>query len=356
MTNADIAAAFEKIGKILNLQDANPFRVRAYERAAQIIMTLTRDIAALYRSGGTKALRDIPGIGEDLAGKIEEMVQTGKLKYLKDLEKKLPPGLLQITEIQGMGPKKTKFLYEKFKVKDIASLEKVAKSGKLTGLKGWGEKSVQNILLGIKAKKSPGIHILAGTEVDILEDGRLYLPDSVLQKLDWVVAAIHGNFNLSREVQTKRLLRAIENPWVNVIAHPTSRLLLKRDAIEYDMEAVMRAAAQRSVAMEINASIYRLDLSDVHCKRAKELGVKLCIDSDAHHPREFDYRFGLTQARRGCLDTNEKIRYNSSRTPHIFPLLLRRAQDGLRREEIPFYANPQYRHHCTRRPWQDHTC
>lgn len=562
MTNPQISSAFQKIANILSLQNENPFRIRAYERASQTIAALSEDLEMIYTRKGRDELMNIPGIGEDLSLKIEELIKTGKLKFLSDLEKKVPAGLIEITEIQGMGPKKTKFVWEKFKVKTVADLEKLAKSGKLTKEKSWGAKSVENVLAGIASmrvhnerialptalalaesivalltksglceqieiagslrrrkesigdidilvtskkvekimeffctmpmvdrvlakgetrssvhltsginsdlrvvdsnvfgaalhyftgskehnihvrqlgikkgytineygvhegtaekkgkllaskteedvyklvglpyiepelredrgeidagfagklptlielkdlkgdlhmhttfsdgsseiidmaraakeagheyiaitdhgsamgmvrgikeenideylqlidrarKEVKGIEILAGTEVDILEDGRLYLSDKVLKKLDWVVAAVHANFKLKPEVMTKRIIRALENPHVHVLAHPTSRLLLRRDPIEYDMDAVFEVAQKNNVAMEINASIFRLDLNDVHAKRAKEAGLKIVINSDAHHPREFEYRFGIFQARKGWIEKGDVL-------------------------------------------------
>lgn len=556
MTNAEISQAFEKIGYILNLLDENPFRVRAYERAAQTISSMTEDLGKVYREKGVDGLEEIPGIGKDLAQKIEEMVTTNELKYLSELKKKVPEGLLELTTIQSMGPKKTKQLWKTYKVTNIDELEKFLKTGTLETVKGWGEKSVQNILLGIEAKRthdsrialplalgmaeslvrdlqktklctqleiagsvrrrkesigdidilavstkvekvmdafcthplvdrvlakgetrssvrlktginadlrvveanvfgaalhyftgskehniairnigikkgltiseygvyegsaakkgklvaskteqdvykavglpyippelregrgeieaanndelpmplevsdlkgdlhmhttfsdgsatmqemakaakelghsymaitdhaSPmgmvkgikednideylaaidevrwnvkGIEILAGAEVDIMEDGSLYLSDAVLKKLDWVVVSVHGHFNMPSAEMTRRILRALDHPSVRVFAHPTSRLLLKRDPIEYDFDTVFRHAAERNIALELNASIQRLDLNDMLCKRAKEAGANIIINSDAHSVRDLQYRFAIFQARRGWL-------------------------------------------------------
>lgn len=562
MTNAEIAEAFQMIAQILGLQGENPFRVRAYERSAQIIAALPREAAEIFREGGVKALRAINGIGKDLAQKIAEMVETGESKFLKDLQKKVPAGLLSVMQIEGMGPKKTKVLWEKMKVRSVEDLERIARSGRLEKLPGWGKQSVAKVLKAIATRRSlgtrvalpaalalaeglilnlkrsklcekleiagsirrrkesvgdidilatsehpgkvmnlftqlpglkrvinkgstrssvllksgiqadlrvvepavfgaalsyftgskehnvavrgiavkkgitiseygvyrgtpqrkgkllasateeevfrsvglpwiapeiredrgeieaaragrlpvlidekdlrgdlhmhsnfsdgnadivsmaraakerglqyiaitdhgsgmgmvggikttnvaqylglieqartkvPGIRILAGTEVDIQPDGSLYLPDSILKKLDWVVASLHSHFNQSPVEITQRLLRAIANPFVRVIGHPTARLLLKRRGVEFSLETVFKAAEKHGVAMELNASVQRLDLSDVHCKLAKDTGVKICINSDAHDPTELDYRFGVSQARRGWLEKKDVI-------------------------------------------------
>ncbi len=561
MTNAEIASIFERIGKILTLKDENPFRIRAYDRAALTILSLSEDLSSIYKEKGTEGLMDIPGIGEDLAAKIEELVTTGKLQYLEKMQKEVPAGLFDIMQIQGMGPKKTHFVWKEYKVETVADLKKLMESGKLEGVKNWGEKSIQNVLLGIQSMQShgsrvalpvalkvaqnivmelkatglcsnieiagsvrrrkesigdidilvsskkpekvmdvfcayalvervlgkgetkssvqlssglnadlrvvdeevfgaalhyftgskehnvavrslgikkgmtineygvhkgtaekkgkllasrteedvykavglayvppvlredrgevqlamkgdlpvlieekdirgdlhmhsnfsdgsatmtemaksaaaqgheyiaitdhaspmgmvagikkdnikeylklidkarnavPDIRIFAGTEVDILDDGSLYLDDKVLAQLDWVVASVHGNFKMSREDMTDRLLRAIENPHVRMIAHPMARKLLKRDPIDFDIDTVFRAAAKHGVALEVSASVDRLDLNDVLCKRAKDLGVKMLINADAHNPGELDYTYGISQAQRGWL-TKEDV-------------------------------------------------
>ncbi len=560
MTNAQIAEAFQSIADMLSLRDENPFRIRAYERASQTLSSMVEDVNDIYKRGGTDSLEEIPGIGKDLASKMEELIKTGKLEYLDELRKDIPPGLLAVTEIQGMGPKKTKFVWKTFNVESIDDLEKLALSGKLDTQKGWGEKSVQNVVAGIASQRShsgrialplaftmaeqlrkhveesglcgkvaiagsvrrrketigdidilatsdnahrvmdifcesdlvervlgkgptkssvllksgvnadlrvvdsdvfgaalhyftgskehnvavrrraiekgltiseygvyegtaekkgklraskteediykavdlpfiepelredrgeiqaaeqgslpalielsdikgdmhmhstfsdgsstmaqmaksakeaglsyiaitdhaspmgmvrgikegniaeylaliaeaqtevKGVDILSGAEVDIMEDGSLYLPDAVLNQLDWVVVSVHGNFKLTPEKMTERIIRALKHPHVHVFAHPTSRLLLKRDPIEYDVDAVFRACADLGIALEINSSHERMDLNDVLVRRAKEAGCVFCIDSDAHRAGELDYRFGITQARRGWLQKKD---------------------------------------------------
>ncbi len=562
MTNAQIAQAFQTIADLLSLKDENPFKIRAYQRASQTITSLPEDLAALYKREGREGFSAIPGIGFDLSAKMEEMVTTGRLNYLLDLQKELPKGLIEITNIQGMGPKKTKFVWKIFNVESVDDLEKLAKSGKLDDQKGWGKKSVQNVLEGIAAMRlhnervalpkalvvalqiqqelvesglcgqveiagslrrrkesigdidilatstqpdkvmeifcsfglvdrvlgkgptkssvhlstginadlrvvdedvfgaalhyftgskehnvairrlaiekgltiseygvyegtaekkgklkasktekdiykavglpyiepelredrgeitaakeatlpqligvadingdlhlhsnfsdgsatmaemaqaakdaglqyiaitdhgSPmgmvqgvkegnirqylgliddarktvkGIDILSGSEVDILEDGSLYLPDKILKQLDWVVVSVHGNFKLSSAQMTERIIRALKNPYAKVFAHPTSRLLLKRDPIDYDIDAVFRCAADHGVCLEINAAVDRLDLNDVLVRRAKDAGCTITINSDAHHPGEFDYRYGISQARRGWLEAKDVV-------------------------------------------------
>lgn len=179
-TNTDIAQAFSKIAEILELKGENIFRIRAYLRATQSVTGLSKDAGDIYREGGLKALEDIPGIGEDLSLKIEEMLKTGSMKALEELEKEVPEGILDIMAIEGMGPKKTNLVWKKFGVKNTADLALLAKSGKLLKLRGWGEKSVQNILKGIEISKNfsgrmplPGAALIAESIISILRDSKL---------------------------------------------------------------------------------------------------------------------------------------------------------------------------------------
>jgi DNA polymerase (family 10) len=142
--------------------------------------------------------------------------------------------------------------------------------------------------------------ILAGTEVEIRSDGSLDFPDEVLAELDLVVASLHTGLRSGRERTTERMVAAIHNPHVDIIAHPTGRLLGKREGADLDMEAVLRAAAETGTAMEINSYPDRLDLRDAHVRRAIELGCRLAINTDAHSVRDLEYLFfGVATARRG---------------------------------------------------------
>lgn len=146
------------------------------------------------------------------------------------------------------------------------------------------------------------IRIFSGIEVDILGDGALDLDDEVLAQMDVVIASVHSHFNQSREEMTGRILRALENPYVRILGHPTGRLLLRRDAYEVDISEVLRRAAAVGVAVEHNASPERLDLNDVHLRLAKSLGVKIVINTDSHHTSHLDnIHYGVSQLRRAWL-------------------------------------------------------
>ncbi len=155
--------------------------------------------------------------------------------------------------------------------------------------------------------ETAGIKIFAGIEVDILADGTLDLSDSVLEDMDVVIASVHSHFNQSAAEMTDRLLKAVENPNTSIIGHPTGRQLLRRDAYPFDVDAVMKAAAQHKVAMELNSFPERLDLCDRHLRLAKQYGVKIVINTDSHHTSHLDkIRFGVLQARRAWL-TKEDV-------------------------------------------------
>ncbi len=157
-------------------------------------------------------------------------------------------------------------------------------------------------------KELDGIRIFAGIEVDILADGSLDLSDSVLEQMDVVIASVHSHFNQDRAAMTDRLQKAIANPNTSVIGHPTGRQLLRRDAYQFDLDAVLKAAATRKVAMELNSYPDRLDLCDVHLRVAKQHGVKIVINTDSHHTSHMEkIRFGITQARRAWLTKDDVL-------------------------------------------------
>ena len=133
--------------------------------------------------------------------------------------------------------------------------------------------------------KGLGIRVLAGAEVDIMKDGSLDYSDELLAQLDVVVCSVHSYFNLERAAMTERMLAAIENPYTQIIAHPTGRLLLRRDPIDYDMERILQACAKHGVAMECNSYPDRLDLKDVYLRMCKDRGVKVVISTDSAQTR-----------------------------------------------------------------------
>ena len=170
--------------------------------------------------------------------------------------------------------------------------------------------------------KRPGIRILKSAEVDILPDGKLALDDAALADLDFVIAAVHTKFTLNAKAQTERIIRAMDNPLVNIIAHPTGRLIGEREAYAVDMAQLMKAARARGCYLEVNAQPARLDLNDSHCRMAKEMGLKLAFGTDSHSPKTLHYmHYAVDQARRGWLEAKDVL--NTKTWPQLKKLLAR---------------------------------
>jgi len=162
------------------------------------------------------------------------------------------------------------------------------------------------------SRRSPDLKLLAGTECDILADGTLDYPDDVLKDLDYVIASIHSNFRMSEEEMTRRVVRAMENPHMDILAHPTARKIGQREPISLDLERIMEVAADTGTVLEVNAYPDRTDLSGAHARLAKEHGVKLAIDTDSHATEQLDYmRLGVGTARRGWLGKGDVVNTKS---------------------------------------------
>jgi DNA polymerase (family 10) len=156
--------------------------------------------------------------------------------------------------------------------------------------------------------KLKGFQILKGTEVDILADGKLDLSEKILEKLDIVLGAIHSGFKQDKAKMTKRIVRALENPYIHILAHPSGRLLGARDPYEVDIEELMEVAKKYGKALEINAYFERLDLDDIHCRKAKETGIRVGIGTDSHHlDQMWMISLGVAVARRGWLETKDVL-------------------------------------------------
>ena len=554
MDNAAIASILGEIGDLLEIRGDNPFKIRAYRNAADIVSNHPHDLASLDATG----LREIPGIGKDLAARIREIVETGDAEFHKELLAEFPPTILDLLRLQGVGPKTVATLYRELDVRTLDDLERACADGRVRVLKGMGpkkealivkainehkqhggrhllphtddianaliaylrtfapdatidavgslrrgaetcgdldllvcgadaslmERFVENPLVervlgqgdtkssvrlrggfqadlrlvvpksrgaamqyftGSKAHNialrdraidrgfklneyglfqtaddarvagtteeeiyealgmawvppelredrgevtaaerralprliaagdlrgdlhmhttesdgkasvvamaqaahaagleyiaitdhsqslamangldetrvrahagriraedgKHGVRLLAGIECDILPDGTMDLADDCLAELDIVIASVHSAFTQDRQQMTARILRAIENPHVDVIGHPTGRLLLKRAAYGLDIEAIIDAAARHGVALEINSQIDRLDLNDGQARLARDRGVSLIISSDAHSPQALAVtRWGVTQARRAWITPDDVL-------------------------------------------------
>jgi DNA polymerase (family X) len=574
MKNREIARVFSDIADILEIKEDNVFKIRAYRKAALNLEGLTLDVAELSH----KELLEIPGVGQDLAAKIEEYLQSGAVALHDKLKSEIPAGVFSMLAIPDLGPKTAKMIYDTLGVTGIEELEKAAQEHRLIGVRGIQQKTEENILRGIEAVKrgrerqplgrmlpaaldlvraikklarverievagsirrrresikdidmvatapdpaavmdafvnlpqvyevlmkgptrgsvvirervqvdlrvvepeafgaalayltgskahnvrlremavkrglkineygifdeannrlggeaeedvyrllglpfvapelredqgeveaaiagtlphlvelsdirgdlhvhsrwsdgahsiadlaeaarqrglsyiaitdhsqglgiargltperlleqakeiealnggEKGVRVLHGTEMDIQGDGTLDFPDKVLKKLDLVIASIHSGFGNSREVMTARIAAAMRNPYVTMIGHPTGRLIGEREGYDVDMEALLKVAAETGTAMEINCYPLRLDLPDKYVRRAKELGVKIVINSDTHVINQFDsLDYGISVAKRGWLEVGEVL--NTLELPELVQRLGEKRKRG----------------------------
>src|SRR6266566_2394562 len=229
------------------------------------------------------------------------------------------PHLIRREEVQGDLQMHTTASDGKNSIEEMAAAAKALghtyiaitdHSKAVTVANGLDEKrmAVQIKKLRAADEKGLGIRVFVGSEVDILKDGSLDYSDEILAQLDVVVCSVHSYMNMESAAMTDRLLAAIENPYTQIIAHPTGRLLLRRDAFPYDMEKVLDACAKHGVAMECNSFPDRLDLKDVYLRMCKDRGVKVVISTDAHTTTNLSFvRYGVTMARRGWLEKKNVI-------------------------------------------------
>lgn len=207
-----------------------------------------------------------------------------------------------VSSIEAMAKKAKALGYEYIAITDHSKSLKIAR--------GLDEGRLREQIEKIKEinARNEGIRILTGIEVDILTDGSLDFDDDILKELDVVIASVHSGFKQDQKTLTSRIVNACHNPYVNMIAHPTGRLLGRRGPYDVDMDKVLEAAAKTGTVLEINASPDRLDLNDVYVKRAMEMGIKIAINTDAHSPEAFtDMIYGVWVARRGWLTADNII-------------------------------------------------
>jgi DNA polymerase (family 10) len=170
------------------------------------------------------------------------------------------------------------------------------------------EKKIEEIERVQKQRGRRKPQILLGAEVDILADGKLDYPEDILARFDVVVAAVHSSFRQSRDRMTKRMLDAINNPYVHILAHPLTRLMGSREPLEFDFERIIEAAVEAGVALELNAQPLRLDLTDTMARAAQEAGALLAINTDAHSVGQLELmRYGVAQARRGWVEARSVV-------------------------------------------------
>jgi DNA polymerase (family X) len=276
------------------------------------------------------ALTEIQG-GKVIAGKTEEEIYAKlKLKYvppelrentgeIEAAETGKIPQLIELSDIRGDLHMHTVASDGRATIEEMASAAKARgyqyialtdHSKAVTVANGLDEKRALQQIAKIHAaqKRISGIRLLTGMEVDILKDGSLDLDDEVLAQLDVVIASVHSYMNLDKAAMTDRILAAIENPYTQVIAHPTGRKVLTRDPFDFDMQKILAAAKRNGVIMECNSHPDRLDLKDANLRAARDSGVKIMINTDSHATSHLQLiKYGVTTARRGWLEKKDVI-------------------------------------------------
>ncbi|MCK5219586.1 PHP domain-containing protein, partial [bacterium] len=245
-------------------------------------------------------LREMTGeLEAAAAGKLPDLITLNKLRGDLHCHTSETDGALSLKELalaaQELG-------YEYLGITDHSQYVTIAA--------GMDEKRLRRQLEAIDQvnAKHKDIVLLKGIEVDIMDNGKLDLPDSVLKELDFTVCSIHSKFNLPEDRQTERILRAMDNPLFTVFGHPSGRLISTRPGYAVNMEKIVLGAKERGCFLELNAYPQRLDLTDVYCRLAKETGVLVAISSDAHSRQGLDaLRYGINQARRGWLEARDVL-------------------------------------------------
>ncbi len=297
------AQALSEIGYLLRQDPDQKFRARAFSDAAWAIALERPDLASLHRSGG---LTSLPGVGAGIAKVLTELVETGHSRYLDRLREQTgqpardDESVLDLSAYQGDVHTHTTWSDGR------ATMLEMAESARARGYRylGVSDHSPRiKVVHGLDAERLlaqsremagvqeqvEGLTLLQGIEVDILEDGALDLPDAVLEILDVVIASPHVKLRQEPEAMTHRMLRAVSNPHVTLIGHPTGRRPGSREGATYDFEAVFKEAARNGVALEIDCDPARMDLSPEMARLALECGCDFALSSDAHAPEELAY-------------------------------------------------------------------
>jgi DNA polymerase (family 10) len=263
-----------------------------------------RTESEVYRSVGLPYIE--PELREDRGeieaarrGRLPRLVQLREIRGDLHVHTRASDGRASIGQMAAAAKERG---YEYLAISDHTQAVRVAR-----GLDAERMRRHLRAIAKAEAKLS-GIRLLRSAEIDILEDGSLDLPADVLDELDLGVCAVHGAFQLSRERQTERILRAMDDPHCHILAHPTGRLLGEREPYAVDVERLIEGARERGCFLELNAQPQRMDLADVHARAARDIGVKIAISTDAHSPNQLDFmRLGVGYARRGWLERGDVL-------------------------------------------------
>jgi putative hydrolase len=300
-----IAAAqvLSEIGYLLRQDPEQKFRAQAFSAAAWTIAISRPDLEALYRAN---ALTTIEGVGAGIAKVLTGLVESGQSSYLQRLRTEMGQPTrddesdLDLTQYQGDVHSHTNWSDGRATMLEMAQgaqalgyryLGVTDHSPRIKVVNGLGPERLlaQSREMAEVQAKVEDVTLLQGIEVDILEDGALDLPDGVLELLDVVIASPHVKLRQEPAAMTERMLRAVSNPHVDVVGHPTGRRPGSREGANYDFEAVFKVAARHNVALEIDCDPARMDLSPEMARLALECGCNFTLDADAHAPAELAY-------------------------------------------------------------------
>jgi putative hydrolase len=321
-----IAAAqvLSEIGYLLRQDPEEKFRAKAFSAAAWSLAIRRPDLAALH---GNNELTSLEGVGAGIAKVLAEVLETGKSRYLDRLREELKQpsrddeSVLDFSRYQGDIHSHSSWSDGK------ATMLEMARGAEAMGYRYLGVTDHSpriKVVNGLNADRLlaqsremaevqaqvPGVTLLQGIEVDILEDGSLDLPDMVLELLDVVIASPHVKLRQEPAAMTERMLRAVSHPHVDVIGHPTGRRPGAREGANYDLEAVFKTAARHHVALEIDCDPARMDLSPEMARLALELGCNFSLDADAHMPAEFAYvPMGMWMAQRAGIPQDRILNF-----------------------------------------------
>ena len=297
------AQALSEIGYLLRQDPNEKFRAQAFSSASWAIALARYDLDALNKEGGLDA---IPGVGAGIAKVLTELLETGGSRYLDRLREQTgqprrdDESSIDLSHYRGDIHSHTTWSDGRATMLDMARgaralgyryLGITDHSPRIKVVNGLGPERLvaQAKELAEVQTEVPDLALLQGIEVDILEDGSLDLPDAVLELLDVVVASPHVKLRQETAAMTERMMRAVSNPHVDVIGHPTGRRPGSREGASYDVELVFKEAAKNGVALEIDCDPARMDLSPEHTRLAAECGCMFSLDADAHAPAEFAY-------------------------------------------------------------------
>ncbi len=335
--NQQLSQIFFDIALYLQMNKV-AFKPLAYKKAALLLKKMPADVGAVYQEKGVKGLEDIDGIGKGLAEKIEEFLQTGKIKYYEELKKKMPvdneapvaaqkeyPNAITLSDIKGdlhchsdwngghdsiadMAQKARDLGYDYLGIADHTKFLQI-EHGLDEKQLAQQRKEIDKLNLKFK-NQSLKFRVLQGCEANIMADGSIDIVDEALAKLDYAIAGVHSQMKMPKEEMTARIIKAIKNPHIDIISHPTGRLLgeRSRDEFQMDFAAILRAAKEYKTILEINASPWRMDLKAENIQKAKMAGVKMIISTDSHQAEQMALmRNGIALAQRGLTQKSDII-------------------------------------------------